>query len=98
MTNQQRKAMEEEKYLKMMRDSEDFHDTIDCEIKTRKELQERQVIMNETQIERKPYQELYKGINKNMSRKTNVSGMGGVQMKNSDRFNKVLTRVVKKDV
>ena len=34
MTEQQRKAMEEDKYLKMMRDSEDYHDTIDCEIES----------------------------------------------------------------
>ena len=77
MTEQQRKSMQEEKYLKMMRDSEDYHDTIDSELKTRKELQERQVIMNETRIEKKPYQELYmsskpmhelyKGINKQIN-------------------------------
>ena len=45
MTEQQRKAMEEDKYLKMMRDSEDYHDTIDCEIETRKELVEREKMM-----------------------------------------------------
>ena len=50
MTEQQRKSMQEEKYLKMIRDSEDFYDTIDSELKTRKELQERQIIMNETRI------------------------------------------------
>ena len=71
MTEQQRKAMQEEKYLKMIRDSEDFYDTIDSELKTRKELEERQVIMNETKIEMnklsKPYHELYKGINKQIN-------------------------------
>ena len=67
MTNQQRKAMEEDKYLEMIRSSEDYHDTIDCELKTRKELQERQVIMNETRIETKPMHELYKGINKQIN-------------------------------
>ena len=67
MTNQQRKAMEEDKYLEMIRSSEDYHDTIDCEKETRKDLEERQVIMNETRIEKKPYQELYKGINKQIN-------------------------------
>ena len=86
MTDNQRKAMEEEKYLKMMRDSEDFHDTIDCEIKTRKDLEERQVIMNETRIEKKPMHELYKGINKQINNfekwkndKTPWMKMGGPQ-------------------
>ena len=67
MTEQQRKSMQEEKYLKMIRDSEDFHDTIDSELKTRKELQERQIIMNETRIETKPMHELYRGINKQIN-------------------------------
>ena len=67
MTEQQRKSMQEEKYLKMIRDSEDFYDTIDSELKTRKELQERQIIMNETRIETKPMHELYKGINKQIN-------------------------------
>ena len=88
MTEQQRKSMQEEKYLKMIRDSEDFYDTIDSELKTRKELEERQVIMNETRIETKPYQELYKGINKRMDEPCKVTGMGGHQMKDSDRFKK----------
>jgi len=89
MTEQQRKSMQEDKYLKMIRDSEDFHDTIDSELTTRKELQERQVIMNETRIETKPYQELYKGINKKIDyeEKCKITGMGGHQMKDSDRFN-----------
>jgi hypothetical protein len=67
MTEQQRKSMQEEKYLKMIRDSEDFYDTIDSELTTRKELQERQIIMNETRIETKPMHELYKGINKQIN-------------------------------
>jgi hypothetical protein len=67
MTEQQRKSMQEEKYLKMIRDSEDFYDTIDSELKTRKELQERQIIMNETRIETKPMHELYRGINKQIN-------------------------------
>ncbi len=67
MTDQQRKAMEEEKYLEMIRTSEDYYDTIDCEKETREDLEKRQVIMNETRIEKKPYQELYKGINKQIN-------------------------------
>ena len=67
MTEQQRKSMEEEKYLKMIRDSEDFHDTIDSELKTREELVERQKIMDESRIERKPMHELYRGINKQIN-------------------------------
>ena len=67
MTEQQRKSMQEEKYLKMIRDSEDFYDTIDSELKTRKELEERQIIMNETRIETKPMHELYRGINKQIN-------------------------------
>jgi hypothetical protein len=84
MTEQQRKSMQEDKYLKMIRDSEDFHDTIDSELTTRKELQERQVIMNETRIETKPMHELYKGINKQINNfakwskeRTPWSGMAG---------------------
>ena len=67
MTEQQRKSMEEEKYLKMIRDSEDFHDTIDSEKETREELVKRQKIMDKTRIERKPMHELYKGINKQIN-------------------------------
>tara|TARA_R100000908_G_C3698055_1_gene109660 strand:- start:347 stop:634 length:288 start_codon:yes stop_codon:yes gene_type:complete len=89
MTEQQRKSMEEEKYLKMIRDSEDFHDTIDSERETREELVERQKIMDESRIERKPIHELYKGLNQRVDlHKTKVTGMGGHQMKDSDRFNK----------
>ena len=44
--------------------------------------------MNETRIETKPYQELYKGSNKRMDEPCKVSGMGGHQMKDSDRFKK----------
>ena len=73
MTEQQRKSMQEEKYLKMIRDSEDFYDTIDSELKTRKELQERQIIMNETRIETKPMHELYRGINKQINNFTKWS-------------------------
>jgi len=90
MTEQQRKSMEEEKYLKMIRDSEDFHDTMDSERETREELVERQKIMDESRIETKPIHELYKGLNQRVDlHKTKVTGMGGHQMKDSDRFNKV---------
>ena len=99
MTEQQRKAMEEDKYLKMMRDSEDFHDTIDCEIETRKELVEREKMMKEEanykeiqqnhKVSSKPMHELYKGLNQRVDlHKTRVTGMGGHQMKDSDRFKK----------
>ena len=100
MTEQQRKAMEEDKYLKMMRDSEDYHDTIDCEIETRKELVEREKMMKQEanykeiqqnhKVSSKPMHELYKGLNQRVDLyKTKVTGMGGHQMKDSDRFNKV---------
>ena len=99
MTEQQRKAMEEDKYLKMMRDSEDFHDTIDCEIETRKDLVEREKMMKQEanykeiqqnhKVSSKPMHELYKGLNQRVDlHKTRVTGMGGHQMKDSDRFNK----------
>ena len=77
MTEQQRKAMEEDKYLKMMRYSEDFHDTIDCEIETRKDLVEREKMMKQEanykeiqqnhKVSSKPMHELYKGINKQIN-------------------------------
>ena len=86
MTDNQRKAMEEEKYLKMIRNSEDFHDTIDCEKETREDLVERQKIMDKTRIEKKPMHELYKGINKQINNfekwkndKTPWMKMGGPQ-------------------
>mgnify|MGYP003314269678 CR=1 FL=1 len=77
MTENQRKAMEEEKYLKMIRNSEDFHDTIDCEKETREDLVEREKMMkkeanyqdiqsNHT-LSKKPMHELYKGINKQIN-------------------------------
>ncbi len=88
MTDQQRKAMEEEKYLKMIRTSEDHYDTIDSETHTREDLVTRQKVMDETQIEKKPMHELYKGINKQINNfekwskeKTPWSKMGGVQRK-----------------
>ena len=77
MTEQQRKAMKEDKYLKMIRDSEDYYDTIDCEKETRKDLVEREKMMKEEAnykeiqmnhtLSKKPMHELYKGINKQIN-------------------------------
>jgi hypothetical protein len=97
MTENQRKAQQEEKYLQMIRTSEDYYDTIDCEKETRKDLVEREKLMkqesNYKEIQSnhslsKPMHELYKGINKRMDEPCEVTGMGGHQMKDSDRFNK----------
>ena len=99
MTEQQRKAMQEDKYLKMIRDSEDYYDTIDCEKETRKDLVEREKMMKEEanykeiqqnhKVSSKPMHELYKGLNQRVDlHKTRVTGMGGHQMKDSDRFKK----------
>jgi len=52
---------------RIFRRMEDYYDVVDSEVQTREELEERQVIMNETKIEKKPYQELYKGINKQIN-------------------------------
>ena len=77
MTDNQRKAMEEEKYLKMIRNSEDFHDTIDCEKETREDLVKREKMMKQEanyqdiqqnhKVSSKPMHELYKGINKQIN-------------------------------
>lgn len=94
MTNQQRKSMKEDKYLKMIRDSEDYHDTIDCENETRKELKERQIIMNETRLPKRQdsinpihivYDKIKAHIN-DFTKKTMITGMGGPQIQDSDRF------------
>ena len=61
-------------YNKMLRDSEDYYDTIDSEIEFREDLKERQKVMDKTRIKR-PMHELYTNINYN--EKTKVSGMGG---------------------
>ena len=61
-------------YDKMLRDSEDYYDTIDSEIEFREDLKERQKVMDKTRIKR-PMHELYTNINYN--EKTKVSGMGG---------------------
>ena len=61
----------------IFRQQEDYYDATDSEIEFREDLVKRQEIMDKTRIERKPLHELYKGINKMMSRKTKISGMGG---------------------
>ena len=82
---------------RIFRQMEDDYDTIFSEIKTRDELVKREKMMKEEsnykeiqsnhKVSRKPMHELYKGINKGMSRKTKISGMGGPQIGDSDRFN-----------
>ena len=75
---------------RIFRQMEDQYDITDSERETREELVERQKIMDESRIERKPVHELYKGLNQRVDlHKTKVTGMGGHQMKDSDRFNKV---------
>ena len=64
-------------YNEMIRESEDYYDTIDSEVEFREDLKERQKIMDETRIERKPMHELYNDID--YEEKTPVSGMGGVK-------------------
>ena len=60
---------------KMIRDSEDYFDTIDSEKEFREDLVERQKIMDKTRIKR-PMHELYTNID--YSERTKISGMGGV--------------------
>ena len=62
-------------YNEMIRDSEDYYDTIDSEIEFREELRERQKIMDKTRIKRKPLHELYTEID--YEEKTKVSLIGG---------------------
>ena len=64
-------------YNEMIRESEDYYDTIDSEVEFREDLKKRQKIMDETRIERKPMHELYNDID--YEEKTPVSGMGGVK-------------------
>ena len=53
--------------LEILRGQEDHYDAMDSEVEFRKDLKERQEIMNETRIEKKPMHELYKGINKQIN-------------------------------
>jgi hypothetical protein len=64
-------------YNEMIRESEDYYDTIDSEVEFREDLKERQKIMDKTRIEKKPMNELYNDID--YEEKTPVSGMGGVK-------------------
>ena len=59
---------------KMIRDSEDYFDTIDSEKEFREDLKERQKIMDKTRI-KKPMHELYTNID--YSERTKISGIGG---------------------
>ena len=61
-------------YNGMIRDSEDYYDTIDSEIEFREDLVERQKIMDKTRI-KKPMHELYNDID--YDKRTEISGMGG---------------------
>jgi len=63
-------------YNGMIRDSEDYYDTIDSEVEFREDLKERQKVMDKTRIERKPLHELYTNID--YEEKTPITGMGGV--------------------
>ena len=67
---------ETNKYSEMIRESEDYYDTIDSELDDRDDLKERQKIMGETKIKR-PMHELYTDID--YTEKTPISGMGGIQ-------------------
>ena len=62
-------------YNEMIRESEDYYDTIDSEVEFREDLKERQKIMDKTKIERKPMHELYNDID--YEEKTKISLMGG---------------------
>ena len=67
---------ETNKYSEMIRESEDYYDTIDSELDDRDDLKRRQKIMDETRIKR-PMHELYTDID--YTEKTPISGMGGVK-------------------
>ena len=67
---------ETNKYSEMIRESEDYYDTIDSELDDRDDLKRRQKIMGETKIKR-PMHELYTDID--YTEKTPISGMGGVK-------------------
>ncbi len=73
------------KYNEMIRESEDYYDTIDSEVVFREELQEREQLMKEEakhqqiqskyRLSKKPLHELYTEID--YEEKTKVSLMGG---------------------
>ena len=72
---------------RIFRQMEDKYDIIFSEVETRDELVKREKLMKQDKnyeeiqqnhkVSSKPLHELYKGINKMMSRKTKISGMGG---------------------
>ena len=74
-------------YNEMIRESEDYYDTIDSEVEFRKELVERERLMREEaknqkiqskySLSKKPMHELYNDID--YEKKTPISGMGGVK-------------------
>ena len=74
-------------YNEMIRDSEDYYDTIDSEIEFREDLVKREKLMREEaknqkiqskySLSKKPMHELYNDID--YEEKTPVSGMGGVK-------------------
>ena len=76
-------------YNEMIRESEDYYDTIDSEIEFREDLVKREKLMREEaknqkiqskySLSKKPMHELYNDID--YEEKTPVSGMGGVQRK-----------------
>ena len=63
-------------FTNLIRESEDYYDTIDSEVDMREDLKERQKIMDKTRIKR-PMHELYTDID--YEKKTPISGMGGVK-------------------
>ena len=74
-------------YNEMIRESEDYYDTIDSEIEFREDLVKREKLMREEaknqkiqskySLSKKPMHELYNDID--YEKKTPVSGMGGVK-------------------
>ena len=76
-------------YNEMIRESEDYYDTIDSEIEFREDLVKREKLMREEaknqkiqskySLSKKPMHELYNDMD--YEEKTPVSGMGGVQRK-----------------
>ena len=74
-------------YNEMIRDSEDYYDTIDSEIEFREDLVKREKLMREEaknqkiqskySLSKKPIHELYNDID--YEKKTPISGMGGVK-------------------
>jgi hypothetical protein len=74
-------------YNEMIRESEDYYDTIDSEIEFREDLVKREKLMREEaknqkiqskySLSKKPMHELYNDID--YEEKTPVSGMGGVK-------------------